>query len=179
MSTYRKPYIDSSVFIEYIKGESEPLLLAMDSILKAAENGDFKIHISPWTIAEVHKRRGGGRLTDQQSVDLLPRFREDYMELIEIDRGIGERAHELCRDFPPNETDRSLKPGDAMHLAAAEKAGCDVVLTIDPGMLRLKYAEIRIEEPQIVSPAKALGPMRDTLTRSLFEESSIHEDGKG
>ena len=110
-------------------------------------------------------------LTEQQSIDLLPRFREDYIEMIEIDRLVGERAHDLCRSFPNNHQNRTLKPGDAIHIAAAEKAGCDVILATDPGLLELKYTLIPIEQPKPVA-LKSVTALEETTMGSLFPEES-------
>src|SRR5438876_1216538 len=107
--TYRKPYIESSVFIAYIKGEmrgpnlDQDAKKILDSILDAANNGDFSIVTSTLTIAEVYKKKDEATLTDGENESLLPYFREGYIDLVEVDRDVGERANEICRTHKPND----------------------------------------------------------------------------
>jgi hypothetical protein len=54
----------------------------------------------------------------------------------------------LCREFAENDKDKSLRPGDAIHIAAAERAGCDVIFSYDSGFLKLKYTKIPIGIPE-------------------------------
>jgi hypothetical protein len=61
----------------------------------------------------------------------------------------------LCREYPDNGKDKTVKPGDAIHIAAAERAGCDVIWSYDPDFLKLKYSKIKIEEPSFVKGAPA------------------------
>ncbi len=51
----------------------------------------------------------------------------DSKSLVEVDRNIGEAANKLCVRF----SDNRLRPADAIHLASALRAGCDVLLTWD------------------------------------------------
>ena len=57
---YQNPYVDSSVFIAWIKGEvvnGVDRKDIADHILGLAEKGTFKINISALTLAEVQKRK--------------------------------------------------------------------------------------------------------------------------
>jgi hypothetical protein len=58
--TYTRPYIDSSVWIGWVKGENVNGVDRKDvfeHILLLAERGDYKIYTSTATLAEVHKRK--------------------------------------------------------------------------------------------------------------------------
>ena len=58
---YTNPYVDSSVFIGWIHEEvidGVDRKRIADHIITRAENGDFLVHISALTLAEVHKKRG-------------------------------------------------------------------------------------------------------------------------
>jgi hypothetical protein len=57
---YKKPYVESSAFIAFIKGElrddgRHDCQRVMDSILEMAGRGKFLIYTSSLTIAEVFK----------------------------------------------------------------------------------------------------------------------------
>src|SRR5229473_5011246 len=121
---YKKPYLDSSVFIAWIKGEIVKKVerkKIVDHILKLAQQGQFKIYISTFTLAEVHKKRNHQKLTNDQDEKILAFFENDFFELIDVDRTIGEEANRICRDY-------GLLPADAVHLACAIRAQCDVLL---------------------------------------------------
>lgn len=150
MTIYRRPYIESAVFIAFIKGElrddgKHDCKQIMDSILKVAVRGRFQVYTSSLTIAEVFKKKNINSLTIQENEDLRPYFREPYIQLIEVDRAISERANELCR-VAPQET--PLRPNDAVHIACAERAECETLLTYDKGMINHGHPTIAIEWPQ-------------------------------
>ena len=161
-----KPYIESSVFIEFIKGEDPAKCDTISAIIAAAKAGAFKITTATWTIAEVHKRKGyskGVAITDKQSEDVLLYFREEFIDIVEVDRALAERAHGICRAYPDNGKDKTIKPGDAIHISAAERAGCDVIWTYEPDFLKLDYSKIKIETPtfdkeitEAITPAENL-----------------------
>ena len=70
-------------------------------------------------------------------------FEHDFIDLIQVDRQVGAHANALCRQH-------GLTPNDAIHLACALRAGCDVLLAWDGRFTRVQHAHIRIEEPQMV-----------------------------
>lgn len=146
---YRQPYLDSSVFIAWIKGEVRGDVdrkAIVNHILHLAERGNYQVFISALTLAEVHKGHGNNHAAqDRQDQDeqVLQFFENDYIQVIDINRQIGEDANRFCRQY-------GLSPADAIHLACALHAGCDVLLAWDDGLTRIQHPEIRIEEPQIV-----------------------------
>ena len=89
--------------------------------------GHFRIITSYFTLAEVHKKRGHGvpALTDEQNGKILTYFENEFVTFVEVDRGIGEEANRLCQRY----RDYKLSPPDAIHLASAIRANCDVLLT--------------------------------------------------
>lgn len=157
---YNKPYIESSVFIAFIKGEKtqgpnhdQDAETILRCIIDAARNGAFKIITSSLTIAEVHKKRGMNELSPQENQDLRPYFREDYIQMVEVDRGVAERANELCSTLPadPTKGTRALRPNDAIHIAAAERASCDVVLAWDEDFISQndRIPTVQLEYPDL------------------------------
>ena len=144
---YRNPYLDSSVFIGWIKGEvigGVDRGIIAEHVLTQAENGQHPIVISAWTLAEVHKKRGEPRLPKAHNDNLLKYFEHDFIQIVTVDRELGEEANRLCRKYE----DEKLSPADAIHLAAALRAKCDVLLTWDGPLLDVSESKIRIEKPQ-------------------------------
>jgi predicted nucleic acid-binding protein len=139
---YKYPYLDSSVFIGWIKGEriGDRKDIA-DHILKLAENGFFKICASALTLAEVHKKRGSIQLSEAEDNSILDFFEHEFIDIVDVDRMIGEQANKLCRQYP-------LQPNDAIHLACALKAKCDVLLTWDNPFVSVQHPDITIENPR-------------------------------
>lgn len=153
---YKKPYLESSVFIAWIKGEAIPQTNAEGKvvgfenradiakhILGLAEAGQFHIYTSSITIAEVHKGSGPGPEVESRTIDF---FRNGFVKVIDVDRSIGESAHRFCRKY-------HLKPYDAVHLACALRAGCDVLLTWDSDLLNIRHDGIGISKPQAFGQA--------------------------
>jgi predicted nucleic acid-binding protein len=155
---YKKPYLESSVFIAWIKGESIPQTDAAGKeigcenraeiakhILSLAEAGQFHVYTSSITITEVHKGNNGkpASHSDSSTIDF---FRSGFFKVIDVDRTIAESAHRCCRTL-------RLKPYDAVHLACALRAGCDVLLTWDSDLLNITHDGITISKPQAFGQA--------------------------
>jgi len=148
---YAKPYLDSSVFIAWLRGEVSTNGVnrkeIVDQILDDASNGKHPIIISALTFAEVHKVKGDGRphLTVAENEKILAFFERDFFRVVDVDRVIGEEANRYCRIY-------NIKPNDAIHLACALRAKCDTLLFWDrPFIAAVIHSGIRIEEPRITS----------------------------
>lgn len=143
---YLRPYLESSCFIAWIKGEVIEKIdrqKIIQHILKQADQGAYKIATSSWTLAEVHRRKNGSPISDKDGNRILEFFESDYFTIVELTRGIGEEAHRLARRY-------GLKPTDSVHLACALRANCDVLLSFDSDLYNIKHPDIKIEQPQIV-----------------------------
>lgn len=144
---YKKPYLDSSVFIALVKREIRGDVNRGEiakHILDSAANGQFPIVTSTLTLAEVHKKRGmASTLSTAQDETILALFENEYVQLVDLDRLIGERANRLCREY-------DLLGNDAVHLASAMRAGCDVLLAWDHHLTDICRQDIRIEEPTMI-----------------------------
>ncbi len=174
---YKKPYIDSDVWIGWIKDErvpgigpdGQPATIERGEIakhiLELAEQHVYPIFISPLTFAEVQKKKGKERLADDENQNVLDYFQHDFVNVVPIDRALGEKANSLCRVYEAEK----LSPSDAIHLACALKAGCDVLLSWDGPLNVITCTDIRIERPKIWHPAKA--PVQDSLFERLEGEA--------
>ena len=143
---YVKPYLESSCFIAWIKGEVREKIdrkKIVQHILKEAEQGKYRIITSSWTLAEVHKRKKGPVLEGKESAKILEFFEHDFFDIWELTRALGEEAHRLARKY-------GLKPTDSVHLACALRAKCDRLLSFDPDFLKITVPNISIEPPQII-----------------------------
>lgn len=148
---YQRPYLDSSVFIAWIKGEIVGTIDRKDvanHIFYLATQNHFQIFTSAVTLAEVHKIKGNpNSLRPDQDENLLKFFESEFILIIEVDREIGERANQFCRDY-------GLLPMDALHLACALRANCDVLLAWDSHFKNVNHPMIRCEQPRIVGQTR-------------------------
>ena len=186
---YKKPYFDSGVFIGWIKKERIPqkdedgnIMIGEDGkeiiaeergmiaehLLTLAEQRVFPVVISGLTIAEVHKRRGKEKLMNDENQNVLDYFEHDFVNVVPIDRKIGEEANKLCRKYEAEK----LSPNNAIHLACAKKAGCDVLLSWDGPLNSIKDPGIRIEKPIMWVPPEKIKPM---MQIPLLEELSLEK----
>jgi len=143
---YRRPYLDSSVFIAWIMGEVREGVGRAQiaaSVIRLAEQRVYPIITSAATLAEVHKHKGLPRLTSDQDQTILAFFEQEFIQLVTVDRRIGERANQLCREY-------GLNPFDGIHVASALAAQCDVLLAWDPHLTNTVIPGIRLEAPQIL-----------------------------
>ncbi len=162
---YKRPYMESSVFIAFIKGEmidDHDCKAVVDSILAGAEDGTFPICTSSLTIAEVFKTKKSTPLTEKENEDLRPYFRAEYIRLIEVDRDIAEHANELCRIAASKPGAHKLRPNDAIHIACAERAGCDVLLSYDTDLTKQVHDSFSIQWPERIGPLLNFGPLELT-----------------
>lgn len=153
---YKKPYAESSVFIAWIEGE---VVKGVDRgavgqhFLRMAQQGAYKVHTSTWTMAEVHKKRHGPQLTAGNDEKVLAFFEHDFIELIALDREIGEEANRIAREH-------GLSPADAVHVASALRAGCDCLLSWDEHLIGRTDLGIAVEAPRMLGQASL--PLDDT-----------------
>jgi predicted nucleic acid-binding protein len=144
---YERPYFDSSIFIAWIKGE---VIGGIDRKAVANHNftlasrGAFKIFTSAVTLAEVHRIKGRpGTLSASQDEEILQFFEHEYIIIVDVDREVGENANKFCREY-------GLNPMDAIHLACALRAKCDVLLSWDNDYKGVRRTDIRCERPQML-----------------------------
>lgn len=146
LDQYKKPYIDSSGFISLIKMEEVKGIergKIVKHVLTRASQGDYPIHTSTFTLAEVNKLRKEDRQPAGVSEKILAFFEQEYIKLIDVDRRIGEHANRFCQEF-------GVYPADAVHLACAIRAGCDVLLAWDDRFAKVNHPQISVEEPRML-----------------------------
>ena len=134
-SIYQRPYLESSFFIAFIKGEVTGGVdrgEIAQNIFDDAANGRWSIFTSTFTLAEVLKDRRRPQLsvTEEQRIDAF--FQHEYIKLVTLGRDVAELARKLARAY-------GLRPADAVHLASAIKAKADELLTWDEGNFPINH----------------------------------------
>ncbi len=147
---YQKPYLDSSVWIAWIKGEVIDGVNRAEiaaHILRLAQQGVYQILTSAATLAEVHQHAGCPKLTPEQDEKVLDFYEHDFVLLVNVDRGVGEHANKLCRRY-------NINPFDAIHVASAIQQKCDVLLAWDKRLEEAGISEVRVEQPRMLGQAR-------------------------
>ncbi len=151
---YLRPYLDSGIFISWLRDIDEGTLAdgtagnrhpIGERILADAEAGVYQATTSFFTMAEVYKKVGheATALTDTENGKILAYFQNPWITWVEVEWNIGQDANKLLVE---HKVDR-LRPVDAIHLASALRAKCDVLLTWDGPLSRIDHPGIRIEFP--------------------------------
>ena len=111
-------------------GKADPAWVGhLKRIWAEAETGKFQIVTSALTIAEVLRLREQPRLTSVEEQAIRGFFEAPHLILVDLDRLVAERAREIVWRF-------NVTPKDAVHVASALQAGCDVMHTNDDKLLK-------------------------------------------
>ena len=145
-------YVESSVYIALLTREigvdpNLPRWLLAQSVLERALRGEVELVTSAYTIVEVN---GGQSMAADPELRarVSALFRYPWLEIVEVDRLIAERARELI--WQVRDSGSPLKNDDMIHLASALDQGCDKLLTWDAKhLIPLSGSSgIQIEPPQ-------------------------------
>lgn len=185
-SQYVKPYFDSAVFISWLKdtdvGPSAPngddqidRHPISERVIVQAEDGIYPIVTSYLTMAEVFKKKGDGNqpLSDTQNGKIVKYFENEWIEWVPLERLIGEDANALLVKYRA----AKLRPFDAIHLASALRAKCDVLLTWDGPLAAINHPDIRIEFPEVFTPPSFAVQTTLFSGGELIESSTSHGMG--
>jgi predicted nucleic acid-binding protein len=124
MIRYKRPYLDSSVYISAIQGESGRAEIVRP-ILDAADRGDIQVVGSTFVVAEVIRLKGEEKPlppSSESAIDSI--LRNERILWAELDYDLAIEARRLARLT-------GLKPGDAIHFATAFHLKADVLLRWD------------------------------------------------
>ena len=102
---YRRPYLDSSVYIAAIKGEQDRAETAKH-ILKDAEDGKLQIVGSTFVIAEVIRAKGQPPLSEADEHIIDQYVMRESMVWVELDVSLALEARRIARDH-------NLKPAES------------------------------------------------------------------
>jgi hypothetical protein len=135
------------------------LISAVSAVSALIVGGPFSVdHASRESPRGVIPRiscHGATPLTDEENGHILEYFESPWIRWIELEWNVWQDANRLLVEHRADK----FRPADAVHLASALRAKCDVLLTWDGPFSRINHSGIRIEMPRL-----------DTGT--LFERSS-------
>lgn len=132
--SFCRPYLDSSVFFAHIKQEEIECGGGLKrwevayGILTDAAAGVYRVYTSTITLAEVRRIKVKDEELDENELEAVRSlFAHEYIQLIEVNREIGEKAQWLGATY-------GITPMDALHLATAIWWECDVFLYWDKAL---------------------------------------------
>ncbi|MDQ3985032.1 MAG: type II toxin-antitoxin system VapC family toxin [Actinomycetota bacterium] len=143
-----RPYLDSSVFIAWIKGEKvtkkdgteEDRGEIATRILEDAEKGRFQVFCSTYVAVEVLKDKDRPKLSDDEMGKIDSYLQHEFIIWIELDLSLALHARDLARKI-------GLKPADAVHLASAIRGECDYLFRWDDKWVGGKYDGVEVCDP--------------------------------
>ncbi len=137
---YKRPYLDSSVYIAAINNESGRAD-TVRAILSAADHTEIQIVGSTFVAAEVIRMKGEDKpLAPEKEREIDVYLRSERILWVELDFSLAIEARHAARAH-------GLRPADAIHLASALRAKADVLLTYDGDLTRVPDAGIDVAEP--------------------------------
>lgn len=136
-------YWDSTCFLSILNGEEGST--ACEAILAAARADETTIVVSPLSQLEVIRRKGSPAPVPREQRGIIRQwFENDYLRCQEIGREVGAAAQQYCWDL-------NVHPREAIHIAVAVRARCDLLETLNPSLLKwdgkIPDSTIRIRRP--------------------------------
>ena len=120
---YKRVYLDADVYLAVIKGEDGRLKTAR-GLLRGGEDKRFAVVASTLIYAEVCGHGEVRAAQDVVAVDATVSafFESGFISWVEVDLVLARDARRLSREW-------RLRGADAIHLASAVRASCDVLMT--------------------------------------------------
>lgn len=120
---FRRVYLDACVYLALIKGEAGRLEIAR-GLLRDGQDKRFAVVASTLLYAEVCGHGEVRAAPDAADVDrqVSAFFEHGFIQWVEVDLSIAREARRLSREH-------RLRGADAIHLASAIRADCDVLMT--------------------------------------------------
>lgn len=164
----RRLYWDTTCFICFLNSKELERRAICEDILRNARQGNILLYTSTFTIAEVvYPRRSSvpnpRRLAVQEVTQIGNMFKWSWLNKLDVDQRVAQRAVELSRDY-------DLLPADAIQAATAMLEGVDALQHWDRDFSRVAHL-VHVEEPSRVSLQGAfdailerIGPHPDDFT---------------
>ena len=120
---YKRLYLDADVYLGLIKGETGRFDVAR-GLLRGGQDKRFVVVASTLLYAEVCGHGEVRAAADQAAVDrkVGAFFEHGFIQWIEVDLVVARDARRLSRAH-------RFRGADAIHLASAIRASCDVLMT--------------------------------------------------
>lgn len=136
---------DSCVFIHRIQRTADRISI-LEQVSYAAESDKIVLVTSALSIAEVAKLDHKKPLSAKEEKAIKEFFENDFIELVTVDRFVGELARTIVRDH-------RLKPGDAVIVASAILGEASMLHTYDENVLKrdglIGNPPLKIEKPRL------------------------------
>lgn len=107
----------------------EPTAPNCGATLDAVAAGKVELYISVLAIAETLMIRGKPKLPVSTKLKVKGFFKNPWIIPVEIDRYCAEVAQDLVWDY-------GIAPKDAIHVAPALLANCEILETFDHGLMK-------------------------------------------
>ncbi len=136
-------YWDSACFLAMMK--NEPQSQHCDGVIQAAEAGEVLIVTSTWTLTEVIRIKGWDAMTATEDGVIRRFFERDYIALRAVTEEIGHLSRRLAWQ-------QRYLPKDAIHVATALDAKCEVLDTFDLNLIKRgapEGSDLRIITPDL------------------------------
>jgi predicted nucleic acid-binding protein len=140
MANLELQYWDSPLFISYLTGADEERVAVVRALISHLQEGMISVVVSTFAIAEVRQYRAegapgpapGSEGSEQRSPliaehvkEIAELFDSELLDYRVLTQFVAQRAAEIGNEFP------SLTPADCVHIATAESANVDVLMTYD------------------------------------------------
>lgn len=119
----RRIYWDSCVYIDFLQQDPDRYD-TLREIIQEAKDGTVVLVASAMVLAEVTKLTDSPKPIEDQAAIIQEFFEHKFIQPRNVDRGIAEKAADLCRTH-------GLKPPDAIHVITALRCGCECLQTYD------------------------------------------------
>jgi predicted nucleic acid-binding protein len=134
-------YVDASVFVAALVGEDEKHHRVAVDFISHVQGGGLRAVVSGLVLAEtlgsgpVRSGQGVPEAKRMERVELVQRFFDGAgFEYVELGAAAGRRAARLA-------VIHHLKGADACHLSMALLSGCQQLITLDDGLLKVENQE--------------------------------------
>ena len=128
--------LDTSVFIYYLEG-IEPYYLLAEEIFNDIIDGNIKGYFSTISVTEFVTKPFADR--NVTAIEHFKRFLSSLsIRVVAVNYEIAERAGKLRSEYP------SIRTPDALIVATALESGCDVLVTNDKDLKKLKVDELNV-----------------------------------
>lgn len=143
MPEYKRLYLDADVYLALIKGEAGRVEIAR-TLLRGGQHGQFRVVASTLLYAEVCGHGEVRAANNQAAVDqkVSAFFEHGFIEWVEVDLVVAREARRLSRT-------QRLRGADAIHLASAIRARCDVLMTWNKNDFPIgqRVEDVEVREP--------------------------------
>jgi predicted nucleic acid-binding protein len=152
----RRIYLDANVPLAFVKGEADRADV-VQALLDEGRRRVVELVTSVWSITEVaHGAMPGRRRWDpgvEAAIDNLW-VPASPITLVDISEVVCREARSVVRRARQTRG-KGIKPADALHLASAVLAGCDVIYTYEADQTRQRWSSITgiaVESPSVEQP---------------------------